>query len=113
MSIRDRLDELADRLASAGITATPEAQDVPVPGAWIAVRAARRETMCPELTYDVDVYLIALDSGPLAALAELDDMLARALTVLRPSGDIDLATPIVLPHDPTELPAAKLTVTLD
>lgn len=113
MSIRDRIDELVDRLATAGITASPEAQDVPVPGAWIAPRSARRERMCLDLTVTVDVYLVVPDSGPLAALDALQTLLDKALTVIRPDGDMDLSTPVVLPHDPTPLPSVKLPVTLE
>lgn len=112
-SIRARVDALCTRLTDAGITATIEAQDVPVPGAWVTVRRAKRERMCPTLTLTVDVYLITGDAGGLAALDNLDELLALALTVCRPTGEIALDEAVILPHDPTPLPAAKLTLTLD
>lgn len=112
--MRDRIDDLAERLTAAGVSATPEPQDVPVPGAWIAARRLTRERMCGGMALTVDVYLVVRDSGTLTALDELAGLIDKALTVIDPDdGRIDTDETVILPHDPTPLPAAKITTTID
>lgn len=112
MDIRPALDDVAARLDSVGITATVEAQDVPVPGAWLAVQSITPVTRClADVT--VGVHLVALDSGTGPALDDLGELLGGALSVLVPDEAVDTTTPVVLPHDPTPLPAAVFTTTVE
>lgn len=111
MDIRPALDDVAARLATVGITATVEAQDVPVPGAWIAVQTITPVTRClADVT--VGVHLVTLDAGTATALDELGTLLTGALAVLVPDDDVDTTRPVILPHDPTPLPAAVFTTTV-
>lgn len=112
MDIRPALDALATRFDAAGITASLDPQEVPVPGVWLAVQSIAPVTRClSDIT--VGVHLVTLDSGAPTALAELGDLLAVALTVVHPDEAVDTTTPVVLPHDPTPLPAATFTTTVE
>lgn len=112
MDIRPALDDLAARFETVGLTATLDPQEVPVPGVWLAVQSITPVTRClADVT--VGVHLVVLDSGAPTALAELGDLLTAALTVVHPDEAVDTSTPVVLPHDPTPLPAATFTTTVE
>lgn len=112
MDIRPAVDDLTARLDTVGITASLDPQEVPVPGVWLAVQSITPVTRClADIT--VGVHLVALDSGAPTALAELGDMLADVLAVVHPDESVDTTTPVVLPHDPTPLPAATFTTTVE
>lgn len=113
MNIRGQLDGLVDALDGVGITASAEAQDVPVPGSWLACRQLEKINRCL-YALTVDVYLIVPDAGPLVALDNLGTMLTSALSVLpAPAYAVDLAAAVILPHDGTPLPAFRIPITLD
>lgn len=112
MDLRPALDDLAARLDGVGITASLDPQEVPVPGVWLAVQSIATVTRClSDVT--VGVHVVALDSGAPTAISELGDLLTAVLTVVRPDDTVDTTTPVVLPHDPTPLPAATFTTTVE
>ena len=102
--------ELADTLTAAGVPATLDRSRLKLPGAWITPGTARAHTLAGRGRARADVLLVVAQSNDLESLTALGGLLATALTVLTPDGDVD--TSVVLPIGNNALPAFRLPVNL-
>lgn len=106
------LQQLQQLLEDAGVSASPNPEDINTPGAWLTVAGINQLTVAGDLELQAVVYLIAGDTDYLRAheqLAELFNIVVPA--VLSPDG---LVVPqgVVLPGSPTVLPALRVPVNL-
>lgn len=105
------LHTLLELLAGAGVSATMDPGNVRTPGAWVALEEVRARTVGGQLQLRCAVYLVHSDTDALRAIDALGPMLTKVRTVLHPDGPVT-ATNVVLPADPTPLPALRVPVHL-
>lgn len=110
-AITDQLQALVDALTSAGVPATLDPAEVNPPGAWVALDQLRLLTIGGQLQLTASVYLIAPDTTLMRALELLAPQLRLLLTVIAPDGPM-VTQGVVLPADPTPLPAIRVPVNL-
>ena len=113
VKVLEELEGLAQALTLAGVPASVEPSEVPVPGAWVTARTADIETLAGGGTLHAYVYLIAAENGIREAHKELGKLLA-----LMPdtwvAGELSLNEGVALPANPsTPLPAYRVPVDLD
>lgn len=106
----DALQEIADTLTAAGITATIELATLEVPGALVTPGTLSFDHLDRE-TYSatVEVYLCTSDRGAVETLNDLQRLVAKAKDVY---GFVD-AVPVKLQapnHSPDGLPALLVTL---
>lgn len=80
-------------------------------GGWLALDEVRTLNVAGHLELRCSLYLIAPDLDPQRALAKLAPMLNQLRTVLRPDGPV-VPQGVVMPGDPTPLPALRVPVYL-
>lgn len=105
------LEELVDVLGSVGVQAVLDPAELNPPGAWIALDTVDRFTVGGRLELGCRVFLIAPDTDPRRAFAVLADLFNRTGQVLTPDGQT-VSQGVVLPGDPTPLPALAVPVNL-
>jgi hypothetical protein len=114
--IRQALTGLRDLLNGApGIKSTLDPGTVQVPGAWIQLGTIPDDayTLGGLSSIVANVYLVAPDSGAIASLDHLGNLLDQLLTVVEPDGPIT-SVPLVTPaSNPAALPALMVPVSLD
>ncbi|MBF6483845.1 hypothetical protein IU431_06695 [Nocardia otitidiscaviarum] len=111
--IAAQLEDVAAQLRAAGVRASVEPRDLNPPCAWVVGRSLAHELLSGGGTLTADVYLIAPDTGIMAALAALTELLDLALTVIEPDADTSLSESVTLPGGGGPLPAYRLTVNLE
>jgi hypothetical protein len=105
-------DELATRLAAAGVPATLDRDTVQLPGAWLVPATLDLTTLGGDGTARVDVVLVAGlhdNRAVLTALAGLLDQCLAALVV--PAEPVDTSWAVALREQ--TFPAWRLPVDLD
>ena len=117
MGTADALEGLAAGLRAAGLNAYVDAADVSPPGVVVRPDAEQPASakLCGAYPVRTTLWLVVPDTTPLAALRAIDDLRARVLPAL---ADVD-ATPtadertyerLVMPDDPSGLPALRIPV---
>lgn len=116
--IATALAGLAAQLTAAGVPASVEPGQVPVPGAWVQLQTIDGITLDGSLIGSAWVYLVAADTGTVPAHDVLGGLLDLVLdsdgvVVNIGEGDVvDTAQAVALPHTASPLPAYRLTVDL-
>jgi hypothetical protein len=105
--------DLVGRLKEAGISASFDAGEVDVPGVWLASQNVNVQTLDGGATHLVWAYLLAPDNGVDDAHAGLRKLLDEVLEVIDPDGPVTTNESVILPDNPTPLPAYRLPVELD
>jgi hypothetical protein len=107
----DQLVELCAALdPPVGVSMDPSEVN-PGRGGWLAVDEVRFTNLAGQLELRCSLYLIAPDIDPQRALSLLAPMLNRVRTVLTPDGPV-VPQGVVMPGDPTPLPALRVPVYL-
>lgn len=108
----DSVDELVTALIATGMRAEVDPSDLNLPGAWVAVESIRSATVAGDLRLGVSVYLIAPDRDHRRAMASLADLYNQAIpAAITPDGPV-VPTAVVMPDDPTPLPALRVPIDL-
>jgi hypothetical protein len=119
MGTADALEALAVDLRAAGLNAYLDPAEVSPPGVVIRADAEQPTSakLCGGYPVRVTLWAVAPDTNPLAAYRAIDDVRDRTLAALPGTG----ATPttddrtyerLVMPGDPTGLPALRIPVRL-
>jgi hypothetical protein len=103
--------ELIDALGTAGVQTSMDPSELNLPGAWLALDQVRRAVVGGGLRLDCRLFLISPDTDPLRAVELLGELYDLAATVLSPDGPV-LSQGVVMPGDPTPLPALSVPVFL-
>lgn len=104
MNIMDKLEELANTIAAAGIPTTMDPRNLDAPGAIVELNELGTDnTMCGEVSVTANVYLLAPDNGRVEATATLLSMYDQIKHLTTGATTIDLALP-----DTAPLPALRL-----
>jgi hypothetical protein len=115
--LRAALDGVCAALASVGIPAAINPEDVQVPGAWVSARDLTYSTLSGGRAVTVRVWLVLADTDDATALDGLEQLLdgaQEALDIDTTTEPVQLAGTLVLPHTPGQpLPAFQFTTTLD
>lgn len=110
--LKECVDHVIQTLATADLTAVPDARDLSLPGVWVTLDQFGTESLTDGGTVTLAVTLVS-SQAPGEALGELQDMLAQVLTVLHPE-PVWTAASIRLPnHSRDPLPCLRGTVTLE
>lgn len=116
MSWADRIvpacKELQQVLTAAGVPATLSRSSLRVPGAWISPATANGKTLDGTGRANVDVLLVVPAQADEEALGDLQDLLSKAISVVRPAPGTDVDTSVIFPHNNNALPAFRLVVAL-
>jgi hypothetical protein len=104
------VQQLVQLLVGAGMSASTNPEDVTMPGAWVTVEGVRAITLT-DIQLECAVYLVVGDQDYARAYTALADLYNQAATVLSPDG---LVVPqgVVMPGNPTPLPALRVPVNL-
>lgn len=88
----EALDEIAALLTAAGVRTAIDVADVNTPGALLVADEFDPDALCGPLSgiLRLDVWLIVPGTGRKAAHAALADLLRLALTVIQPTGPIEV-----------------------
>lgn len=103
-------EALVAELEGAGLRATLDRTKLPVPGAWVRPDTAGRLTLRGGRAR-CSVLLVCQPAGDVEVLADLVELLEKALQVIEPDEDVD--TSVVLPHNGNALPAFRVVVDLE
>lgn len=107
------LDFLKSRLEGVQIRAEADPRDLNPPCAWItADTLAAATVLCGDSDVACSVFLICPDNGLPHTLVALNEMLRQALTVISPTGEIDLRQSVALPGGGDPAPAFRIPVTV-
>jgi hypothetical protein len=112
----ETLEALAKHLRNCGLNAYLDPADVSPPGVVVRGDAVLPSTakLCGATPLRATVWLVVPDTTQLAAYRALDDLYGRVLANLRPvatlTADDRTFERLVMPDDPTGLPALRLTV---
>lgn len=120
MSFTDVLVDLAEKLRLAGLNASIDPVEVTPPGVVVRADAALPGSakLCGDYPMRVVLWLVAPDTTTLAAYRALDDLYGRTLAALAgtgttPTPDERVFQRLVMPDDPTGLPALRVpTITI-
>lgn len=106
------ITDLVALLATVDIPASVDPADVNLPGAWIAVEDITHQvTLNGTMRLAVAVYLIVPDIDPRRAMESLAPVYNRLMEVVTPDGKVT-PTGVVLPDNPTPMPALRVPVYL-
>lgn len=105
------MQALVDLLVAAGTSASLDPSDVNLPGCWLALDRVVPANMAGTLRLECQLYLIAPDTDPRRALDTLGPLLTTVTGVVDPDGPITTQG-VVMPADPTPLPALAVPVYL-
>lgn len=105
------LTELLDVLGTADVEASMDPAELNLPAAWLALDEVRTANMRGQLELRCRLFLISPDTDPLRAAELLSDLYTKVRTVLSPDGAV-LTQGVVMPGDPTPLPALSVPVYL-
>lgn len=105
------LQALVDQLRAAGLSADLDPAELSLPGCWVALDQLATATLAGQLRLSCTVYLIAPDTDPRRALDALGPMYDTVTDVLTPDGPV-VTQGVVMPADPTPLPALAVPVYL-
>lgn len=110
-TLSEALQNVADVLTAAGVQAVVDATDLNLPGAWVTPGDIGYERLNGAVfTLDMNIYLIAPDIPPAAALDALGGLLVLAGTAL---GAAVSATPVSLTlANQASTPLAGLLITI-
>lgn len=105
------LDQLLELLRAAGLKASMDPADLNLPGVWLAVDTVDVANLKGDLRLGCLLFLIAGDQDPRRAIGVCSAMFQKVLTVLSPDGAVQTQG-VVMPADPTPLPALRVPVNL-
>lgn len=105
------LTGLLDRLEAAELFASMDPAEVNLPGGWLALDEVRPHGMGGRLQLRCSLFLISSDRDALRAVGVLAGLFNIARTVLTPDGPT-VTQGVVLPGDPTPLPALRVPIHL-
>lgn len=106
------VDDLLTALRSQEVRAEVDPSDLNLPGAWVSVERIRAVTVAGDLRLEVSVYLIVPDRDHRRAMGSLADLYNQVIPgTLTPDGPV-VPTAVVLPDDPTPLPALRVPLFL-
>lgn len=103
--------ELVAALTAAGVQASTDPAELSLPAAWVAFDSVSPVTVVGQLRLSCRVFLIVPDTDPTRALELLGGLYDEVLTVLTPDGPVTTQG-VVMPGDPTPLPALVVPVNL-
>ena len=116
MGIAAALEDLAAQLRAAGFNASVDAVDVSPPGVVVHAAAVLPGSakLCGDYPLRVTLWLVVPDTGTLSAYRGLDDLYARLGPALAGTGTTLTADDrtferLVMPDDPSGLPALRVT----
>lgn len=106
------LEALCTALAAAGLPAAQDPADVNPPGAWVNLEGITT-AVALDGTHQLRaaVWLVVPDTDHHRALEALAAAYSQLLTVLTPDGEVTTEG-LVLPDNPTPLPALRVPVNL-
>jgi hypothetical protein len=107
----DPVDSLVELLAAEGVQASMDPAELNLPAVWVALDELARPTLGPVLELRTSLYLISPDTDARRSLGHLGQLHAKVLQVLTPDGPVTTQA-VVLPGDPTPLPALRVPVHL-
>lgn len=90
MDLTGALQHVTNVLQGAGMTADTDTDKLQPPCAWVAVDKLSAVYLDGGADLDLSVYLIAKATGYADELAQLQQLLDKALAVISPDGDIEL-----------------------
>lgn len=105
------VSQLVTLLGDSGVRASTNPEDLTLPGAWVTVETIRPLTVAGQLQLECVVFLITGETDYARAYGELADLYNQAATVLSPDGPV-VPQGVVMPGDPTPLPALRVPVNL-
>lgn len=105
------LTELLELLGSVDVQASMDPAELNLPAAWLALDEVRTHTVRGQLQLRCRLFLISPDTDPLRAVELLGDLRDKVTTVLSPDGPV-VTQGVVMPGDPTPLPALSVPVYL-
>lgn len=105
------LTELLDALAAAEVQASMDPAELNLPAVWLAVDAVRPVNVGLGLRLECRLFLISPDTDPLRAAGHLFDLYNQVAGVVTPDGPV-VSQGVVMPGDPTPLPALAVPVYL-
>ena len=105
------LTELLELLGSVDVQASMDPAELNLPAAWLALDEVRTANVRGSLELRCRLFLISPDTDPLRAVGLLGDLRDKVTTVLSPDGPV-VAQGVVMPGDPTPLPALSVPVYL-
>lgn len=107
------VDELVDQLAALDppLRVSMDPASVNPAGGWLAVDEVRQPNLAGEVELRCSLFLIVADLDPYRATAKLLPMLAQLRTVASPDGPV-VPQGVVMPGDPTPLPALRVPLYL-
>lgn len=104
-------DELIAALGSVDVQASMDPADLNLPAAWLALDTVQSANVRGQLELRCRLFLIAPDTDPARAVTLLGDLYDKTTQVLSPDGQV-VAQGVVMPGDPTPLPALAVPVYL-
>lgn len=103
--------ELVELITATGLQASQDPAELNLPGAWVTVDQVVPSTLEGGWEVKALVFLIVQDNDYARASDQLADAFNKLHTVIDPDGPI---TPqgVIMPGDPTPLPALRVPVSL-
>lgn len=105
------LDDLLELIRSTGVKASMNAEDLNLPGVWLAVDTVRTINLAGDLELGCLLFIISPDQDSRRSIGTLSGIYRQLATVLTPDGQV-LTQGVVMPGDPTPLPALRVPVNL-
>lgn len=103
--------QLLELLEAADVQADMDPAKLNLPGAWLALDEVRTANLAGKLQLRCRLFLISPDTDPRRAVGHLGELLTKVTTVLKPDGPV-VTQGVVMPGDPTPLPALSVPVYL-
>lgn len=111
-SAADALQDLVDALTAAGVQAATDPSDVNTPGVWVTLDTLTWGTLAGDWRPEASAYLIVQDKDTRRALDSLQVLLDTIVpSVVVPDGPV-VSQGVILPGDPTPLPALRIPLHL-
>ena len=112
-AVIEAVEQVRDRVESAGIRAVIDPRDINPPCAWVTVDQVRDNVLAFNPEVDVAVLLIVPDTGHRIALSALSGLLDQLLSAARFVVDQPIEPEsVTLPSGGSPLPAFKLITTV-
>jgi len=105
------VDDLLAALRGQELAADVDPSNLNLPGAWVTVDRIVAANVAGEWRLECSVYLVDADRDHQRAMESLAAMFNLATAVIRPDGAV-LPANVVMPGDPTPLPALRVPVYL-
>lgn len=105
------VDELLDALRGQELEADVDPSNLNLPGAWVTVDQVTPVNVAGDWRLECSVYLVAADQDHRRAMESLAAMFNQAAEAIRPDGPVRPWN-VVMPGDPTPLPALRVPVYL-